>query len=251
MKTIDYSDFNHCGLKDLTNGFMPKNKFYLDEKRKIIYKIFNDFSIDECNKKGKTIELLNELNKDYIPKVHEILKDNVEIKGYSQDYIQGETLHKLLIKRGILENIKTIIEVSKNMEDLHNSEGNPVIGDMHFENIIVDQNNKPIFIDIDSFGIGNLEADNIPLLLWRYLEYHNMDITKNQNTDRLCLILNLLYKTIGRDVTHLAEFAYQDYAYTYSFLKGLQPVFIELKRAKSNVPEVPYLHKVLKNYEKS
>lgn len=251
MEIINYKDFNKCNLEKIDYNFIPKNKFFIDKERNIIYKIFKDISLEECSKKEQKLLLFSELNKNYLPNIREIIKDEGIMVGYSQDYIYGSTLHRLMKKREMLENIKAIIKMSENMEDLHNSEGNPIIGDMHFENVIIDENNTPIFIDIDSYGIDNIESENIPLFLWKYLNHYNMDITKNQNTDRLSLILNLINRTVGRDINHLAEFAYQDYTYTYPFLKNLQPVFIELKRAKSNIPEVPYLHKVLKNYENS
>ena len=57
------------------------------------------------------------------------------------------------------ESKKDLKEKSNNIDYLHNKD--IIIGDVKNKNILVDNNNNPIFVDVDSMGINKFPQDHI------------------------------------------------------------------------------------------
>ena len=82
-----------------------------------------------------------------------------------------------------------------------------------------------------------------------YISRKNYPVEYSQKMDRLSFLLVFLHKTFGRNFLELRSFYYNDYLYMYPFLKELKPVYEEIMKKHSEIPDVPYLHKVLKDYK--
>ena len=238
MDIINYSDIDFNRLDKYNQGRFSKSDFYLLD-RESLYKIFNK----ESEEKKEVLEAFNDLDKDYLSKTKSLIIDE-KLKGYVSKFYEADNLSNLINKKGLLKMMKIILETSKKLEDLHNSNGYPIVGDMHFGNIIVDSNNNPIFVDLDSFGINNISPECIPGVTSNYLSYTYNSIQKNQDIDRLSFLLNLFNKIFKRNILMLDNSVYKDYIYQYPFLESLYNEFIKLKYS-SGIPDIPYLHYVL------
>ncbi len=249
MDIINYKDINKEELERLDQrGFGYSDIFIKDGE---IYKFFNYMSESKAKETEEKLEAVNDLEKDYIVPTKKLIMDNGILKGYTTPFVEGETLYSLIRKRDMLKEIQTIINVSKNLEDFHNSKGHPNVGDFHFNNIMVDKNGKPLFIDIDSCGINGIKSNGTPTCLCTYFDFKGKKIEKNANTDRIALMLSIFNRLADRDIFTVSHFAYEDYTGRYPFLNQLYPIYFDLKQKKGSIPEVPYLHKVLKNYDNS
>ena len=239
MNIINYSDIDFNRLDKYNQGRFSKSDFYLLD-RELLYKIYDK----ENNDKKEVLEAYDSLNKDYIAKTSSLIMDK-GVKGNITKFYEADNLSTLINKKGILNMMKVLLTASKNLEDLHNSDGYPIIGDMHFGNIIVDKNSKPIFVDVDSYGINDISPQCIPGVTSNYLNYTYNDVEKNQNIDRLSFLLNLFNIIFKKNILMLDNSIYKDYIYLYPFLENLYNEFIKIKYS-SDIPDVPYLHYVLK-----
>lgn len=247
MDVINYSDINKKELDRFNQRGFGYSDLYVKDGE--VYKFFNYLSDEKTKEIEEKLEAIKELQKSYILSPEKKIMDNGVLKGYTTKYIEGETLHSLIRKRDMLKELQTMINVSKNMEDFHNSKGEPNIGDFHFNNIMIDENGNPIFIDIDSCGINGLKSNGVPASLYSYYDFKGQNVQKNQNDDRIALMLSIFNRLNDRDIFTFSHFAYSDYVGTYPFLYDLYPVYVDLKKRGREIPEVPYLHKVLKNYD--
>lgn len=247
MNKIKRSDIDFRKLKSVNLGNYS-NSFYVDDNNEKIYKFYGNISSDKRKMTERKLEYFSDLDKDYISKVEDLIYDK-ELEGHSQKIIKGDTLYNLVRKKGLLEQMKNIVEVSKNLEDLHNS--NAIMGDMHFCNIMINEDDKPIFIDQDSYGINGIRCFGVSVLVNNYFARKDKTVFVSRNSDRMGIYLSIFYKVFGREICSISNDTYISYCNTYPFLYELYPVYHELSKRNEKIPEVPYLHKVLKNCDYS
>ena len=243
MERINYSDFDKSRLDYYGNGF--NSDYYLNE-RKEIFKIFKDKNIDVLDRREKVLDAYEKIDSDYISKATTKIMKNDVLIGYGSKFLDGDKMSTLIKKRGMLTELKDIIELSKRIERIHNNEGNPVIGDINFDNIIVEGDNNPIFINQEDFGINGIKPETISSELYHYCTVKDYDMNISQDSDRLALLLAFFYKTFGRNVIQMREFMYNDYKFLYPYLEDCKEVYEDIISNHKEMPKVPYLHSILK-----
>ena len=132
------------------------------------------------------------------------------------------------------------------MQKIHNLEGRPVIGDMNFNNIGIDKNYNHYFFDLDSYGIYNMKPDDVSKVLASYCDYMNYSIEKNQDEDRLSFMLSLFSSIFGKNVYAIGVKEYDEYIEKYPLLQELKDVFLDLKMSYGEIPDLPYLHELVR-----
>ena len=148
----------------------------------------------------------------------ELVKFNHNIIGYLMPYIKGQKLFAYLSNSSITnkQKLQIFTQLSKVINqlptDIH-------IGDLHANNIIIDQYHKIHLIDIDGFSLDKGEQLSVPLPLPNILEkYYNTEGKPiiSKNSDIYCVFrLFLRYISQGFDLLN-SEYK-DDYI---SFLKN-------------------------------
>lgn len=249
MNSIYIKDINFNKMKKKIYNPFSDNSFYVDEENNKFYKIFQR-NLKSLSIMEKKLDEIEKLNKSYISNPSDIIyNSNSIINGYTQKLIRGNTLRELINCRNLLEYLKDIITVSKNLEDLHNC--NAVVGDIGFHNIMIDENGEPKFIDIDSISTNDIKSKTVSLLLSNYYGRKNKDVEIGENSDNIGLYLSLFKVIFGRELAVIANDTYLHEICSCPILADLYPVYKSLTRRNEVIPNVPYLHKVLKNYDNS
>lgn len=248
MNTINKKDIDFSKLKSRDNLSLGMNpsKFYIDEENSKLYKMFSVKDKEELKLKEKRLLAFDKVDNDSLSKPIDLIYDG-DLVGYTQDIITGETLYSSISKKGLLQNMKTVLEASKNLEDLHKKD--VIVSYMHFINIMVDQDKKPHYISIDNYQIDGLKSKGTTIMLNNYFAQKGKNVEKNVNTDIISFYLSLFDKLFNKDIYCVTPESYNSYLGTNDFLSEIYPIFFELSKRSGNIPEVPYLHKVLKNYD--
>ena len=76
--------------------------------------------------------------------------------GFTMKKYNAVTIDNL---KDLNKNIDLFAKLFKNLDYLHNKD--IIIGDVKNKNILVDNNNNPIFVDVDSMGINKFPQDHI------------------------------------------------------------------------------------------
>lgn len=246
MKKVYKIDIDFKSLKNVQYNQYSTNCFYIDEENNKLYKMFEYGMFNPDTEEKKLIEI-EKLNKSYISNPIELVYTyDLDLDGYVQKYIKGETLKDLVNYRNLLDYIKHIVTVSKDLEDLHNN--NVVVGDIGFHNIMINEENKPIFIDVDSMSINDIKSRTVSLLLSNYYGRKNRNVEIGENSDNIGLYLALFKVIFGRELAVISNDTYLHEISSFPILADLYPIYNLLTRRNEVIPEVPYLHKVLKNY---
>ncbi len=177
-----------------------------------IIKIYNDknsyseFNINVVKNILNKKSFLKEINGLVLP--NNLLIYNNQIVGFSMPYINGITLQEI-INDNIYddETIKKLfIKVLDIIDRLKKLNFSFYIGDLHEQNIIIDNNKNVNIIDPDSFIIDNnkLCIDG-NYIIGRYANsyYNNSELKEINNSvdyySLLCMIFNYVFKDIIED----------------------------------------------------
>lgn len=147
---------------------------------------------------NKLLILENFYNCDKYIIPDELLYYNNECVAYVRNFIEGLILSMKVHENDF--NNKEYINILKRISDflkLQHKKG-IVIGDLSFQNIVIDNNNDFNFFDIDNIGIGKnrgLRAGKIPYTTSKLLDSNNQTITREDITpkfDKLSLLVEFI-----------------------------------------------------------
>jgi len=240
MKEINFKK------KDLDNltvynrgGFEGKIYFYSND---LLIKIFEEYLGKIMDIKIKKYKLINLAKKD-MPN-HIMIKPNSIINVDGQ--FRGYTMSKIddSIEVNQVNDMRRLIKVYRrlfeNLEFLHQND--IIVNDVKVENILIDKNKNPIFIDVDSMGIDEYPPDypNLKTTLFKRTPNLNQKMAENDSytIDKLKLLISFI--TSLEDITKHND---QDQSLLTVLLKAdLSPEFksyikdIMLQDANLDVP---------------
>ena len=243
MEIVKYKNIKFKKLKQIKND--SSNKIYKEKSNpKNLYKIFENTDKEELQLKREKLELLREKGVEDIIVPHTLIEKKNRLKGDISEYINDSIPLYCAYNRCYIEQIQDILlEVSKKLYNIHNN--NILIGDLHFYNIILDRSLKSYFIDVDSYGIGNIKPDNNSALVDYYYKSKNKKIVFNDNLDRLSFMLSVFSMTTGKNIFKLNEKTFDTYSEKYEFLNDLKDIYLRLKNS-DEIIDVPYLYELIK-----
>ena len=240
MEILDVRDIDFAKL-EILDILSSEGSLYFNDN--LFYKFYDNLTNLEL--KEKKLILLND---DYhrlnaiIP--HILIKNKQLLSGCAMKYVKDASS---LIEYKENDNyIELLYDVSLSLIKIHNDPRNIVIGDLHFNNIIVDKNKKHYFIDFDSCMIDNIPQNRLPNSLLSYAKsrgYFAFDVSCN--TDRFCMILSFIHSLFDKSIDSLSLYDYDEKAEQIHTLKNLREYVIEIRKAYNNIPDVPYLHEVI------
>lgn len=236
INTLNFNKLNILNCNDATEGDL-----YYDKE--VLYKMFIN-SINVQRKKRK----LMALNDGFlIPNVvipDTLLIDNYRTVGCGMPYIDNSISFRKY--RNSNSFIMLLYLISLSLKNIHNDPRNILIGDLHFNNIIIDQNLNHYFIDMDSCMIDGIRSDRIPHLLTFYVNFRNnfkFDISRE--TDRLCMYLATIEAIFGYDIDGLSMYEYDEKAEQIYTLKNMRKFILQIKNNAAGIPNIPYLDELI------
>ena len=244
MTNIKFEDIDFSKLSKLED-VCSTNDVYLFENK--IIKIFKKYKQEELKDLEKKIELLGE--KSYfdflnIPQ-EKIIKDN-KLSGIVLPFINNSmTLNELLQRKGIVDSLSTLKDASIRLSRLHRDSDRILVGDMHFDNIIIDDKGNNHFIDVESYGIQSLKPSDIPSITYNYYTWMNYYICHSSNMDKISFFLALFSSIFNKNIISVSENEYEIKSKQILILEKLKDVFLDLKYSYAEEPDMPYLYEVI------
>lgn len=240
------------------------------KKYKLFKKFYNTSGVIFSNKISTIntlIDFKNDIN-DYINELtipESFVSINSKVQGYIMDYINGNNLSKLLYNSKIslkekIEYLKQVGLVLKKMRTLRNIEDveDFFLGDLHEDNIIVDEYGKIHIIDMDSCKIGgNLPSPSLYMSRlkrkkcfnnkYKFNDYCTEIINPNEDTDNYCfamMLLNTLYQDNIASLSLEEFYNYLDYLDYIGIDKNLINIFSNLYTNKKNYNCVDFIDSI-------
>lgn len=241
MEKINLSELSSKEIVNLDPDIHSESDIYTDYKS--VYKILKDLSWEDMRLKKKKIEILSQikgLECAVLPKSELFIGD--KFIGYSMDYISGVTLFKRQFGMKILDYLKLISDISKMVREIHYHD--IVFGDLSFFNILIDEDGKFHFIDLDSVMIDDIPADRVSYLISEYYTYMNKCARFDINLDRLSLLLFVINYIFSLNLEEITMYEYDMKSEKLPFLKDMRKLIVKLKSGKVNT-HVPYLDEVI------
>ncbi len=244
MTNIKFEDIDFSKLSKLED-VCSTNDVYLFENK--IIKIFKKYKQEELKDLEKKIELLGE--KSYfdflnIPQ-EKIIKDN-KLSGIILPFINNSMiLNELLQRKGIVDSLSILKDASIRLSRLHRDSDKILVGDMHFDNIIIDGKGNNNFIDVESYGIQSLKPSDIPSITYNYCTWMNYYICHSSNMDKISFFLALFSSIFNKNIISVSENEYEIKSEQILILEKLKDVFLDLKYSYAEEPDMPYLYEVI------
>lgn len=240
MEILDVRDIDFTKL-EILDVLSSEGSLYYDNK--LFYKFYD--GMININNKEKKLMLLDEGNNNFnaiVPYV--LIKNRLLTYGCAMKYVKGANS---LIKYKKNDNYMLLLyDVSSSLMRIHMDPRNIVVGDLHFNNILVDKNMKHYFVDFDSCMIDNIPQDRLPNNLLTYIGNRgNFDFDVNCDTDRLCMILSFIRSLFDMDIDSIDMDAYDKISEQISTLKNLREYVVGIKNNVIGIPSLPYLHEII------
>lgn len=237
MEILDIRDIDFSKLTIVDNVFSSESSLYYDDT--LFYKLFDNLS--NISRKKEKLLLLNDGNS-----IDNVVIPNILINN--RNILYGCAMNNIIDSLALVKYRNSDIysyllyNVSVTLKNIHNDPRNIVIGDFHFNNIIIDKNNNHYFIDIDSCKIDRLLQDRTPSSLIRYLKnrgYFNTDV--NTKTDKLCMFLSIINSLFSKDIDSISMEEYDKKSDELLMLRKIREYILEIKNNSKSIPDVPYL----------
>ena len=155
------------------------------------------------------------------------------------------TLNELLQRKGIVDSLSTLKDASIRLSRLHRDSDRILVGDMHFDNIIIDDKGNNHFIDVESYGIQSLKPSDIPSITYNYYTWMNYYICHSSNMDKISFFLALFSSIFNKNIISVSENEYEIKSKQILILEKLKDVFLDLKYSYAEEPDMPYLYEVI------
>jgi hypothetical protein len=205
----------------------------------ILYKEYLNFL--SAQKKRRKLELLyngGTISNTVIP--YALITDNFFLSGCAMKYISDSVSLKNCTDSEFF--YKLLYRASLTLKKIHDDPRNIVIGDLHFDNILIDKKLDHYFIDMDSCMVYDIPADRLPNALKYYvINRGNFRFDVGKETDKLCMFLAMIGALFGTSIDFLDMTEYDIKAEQISTLRNMREFVLKIKNNKSGIPDIPYL----------
>lgn len=246
MGRINLANIDLSKLPQINSSPHLESDLYHDEE--IVYKIFKNFDEYIITKKQRKIELLRDGNElpNVIMPIDDLYFDETFF-GYTMKYIINSiSLYDFnKVSKDIKLFLQILLKISKSIEEIHHDPRDIAIGDLNFDNIILDNSFNPYITDSDSFKIAGLLNETNPAIIDSYIKNRgisNIDI--NQNTDKLSLILWTIYMIFKKHIDEISMYEFDKKAEYLETLRNMRTLILEMKKYRK-IPNTPYLHELI------
>lgn len=152
MKEIELTSINFETLKKFEDIETQESVVYHDDKK--VYKLYKNFNMYDLIIREMHVEETSKITNFKMAQPLEKIINNDFFCGCTMELKKGITLSKFEQNHSISELKDKLIDISEGLEEIHLANKGLVLGDINYNNIIVDEaNNDFSFIDIDGAGI--------------------------------------------------------------------------------------------------
>lgn len=243
---MDIIDINNIDFDELEMIYdVLSNESTLYYNNNFLYKFYDYLPRNILERKEKKLFLLNDGEK--IPNVvipSALIKNNDLLYGCIMKYIKNSK--SLVQYKNSNCFIMFLYEISLTLKKIHKDPRNIVVGDLHFNNILIDKKGQHHFIDFDSCMIDGISQDSIPNSLVRYAGVRDdFDFEISPETDRLCMLLSAINSLLDKNIDSFSMYEYDKKAEKIQTLKNMRSIVLKVKNNSGGIPDVPYLSDVI------
>lgn len=243
MKKIDITSINLDKVVKINDNMSSESAIYHDNK--IVYKIYKNFSIYELIEREAHVEATSKITNLRVATPLAKLYNGYSFCGCVMAYKKGITLSEYEKTHSIEELKDKLIDISLELEEMHQNKEKIILGDINYKNIIVDEKSDDFsFIDFDGVGIKRMEPMTISAPLFEYLENRKIDYRGKQNYDRLAYLLAFYQTVFHKSIDEVSEDEFEMKTDELPFLNRSRYDFKVLKKKNKTVKDMPYFHEV-------
>lgn len=161
-------------------------------------------------------------------------KDSINLNDYflKKRYINSQDLFGAIKKASII------------LRNIHDKK--IVCQDLSFDNILINNEGNIMFCDIDGCKYGYHKSPFVSVLLARLmLDYRNENIVLSKNTDRISMMISMLYLMYLKEVQELSKRQYNSLSKHIKTLKNIRKYTDRLINRKKEISEIPYLDELI------
>lgn len=237
MEILDIKNIDFNKLEFFSDVNSTESSLYFAEE--LFYKLYDGFLLPKT--KEKKLLLLNDGEKIpgvVIPNI--LIKNDTLLCGCAMPYIKNA--HSIIKYRQSIKFIMLLYAVSLSLKKIHNDPRNIVVGDLHFNNILIDNKSRHYFVDFDSCMIDDIPQDRLPKCFIEYVNNRGkFKFNVSSRTDKLCMFLSTINALFGKKIDDLSIKEYDIKAERISTLRNMRSYFLELKKNSTTIPDLPYL----------
>ena len=213
---------NRCRVAKIYNGFMREN----ETNRTIVFESGVEKNIENL------IEISKLLKADLFPRIvlpTALISFCGQTVGYEMPYISGRDLGTVLSDPQYHHKAK--IELFNQLADIIISLPDDVfIGDLHSQNVLVDNVGSVMLVDVDGFSIASINSLTCPAMYVEDLPQKYYDTCGNikisRETDIFCLFrMFFRYLFNGRDIAYF-PLNWKIYLPKYLKKRGIHSLFV-------------------------
>lgn len=243
MKKIDITSINLDKVVKINDNMSSESAIYHDNK--MVYKIYKNFSIYELIEREAHVEATSKITNLRVATPLAKLYNGYSFCGCVMAYKKGITLSEYEKTHSIEELKDKLIDISLELEEMHQNKEKIILGDINYKNIIVDEKSDDFsFIDFDGVGIKRMEPMTISAPLFEYLENRKIDYRGKQNYDRLAYLLAFYQTVFHKSIDEVSEDEFEMKTDELPFLNRSRYDFKVLKKKNKTVKDMPYFHEV-------
>ena len=243
MKKIDITSINLDKVVKINDNMSSESAIYHDNK--MVYKIYKNFSIYELIEREAHVEATSKITNLRVATPLAKLYNGYSFCGCVMAYKKGITLSEYEKTHSIEELKDKLIDISLELEEMHQNKEKIILGDINYKNIIVDEKSDDFsFIDFDGVGIKRMEPMTISAPLFEYLENRKIDYRGKQNYDRLAYLLAFYQTVFHKSIDEVSEDEFEMKTDELPFLNRSRYDFKVLKKKNKTVKDMPYFHEI-------
>lgn len=172
---------------------------------------------------------------------------NDKLQGFTMDYFPNSTslFDKYLI-RYVNTNklLNDVFKASKILRTIHDN--NIICQDLSFDNILVDEDDKIVYCDIDGCSYINHISPFISVLLKNFLvDFRNEKIPVSFNLDRISMMISFYYLMYFKEVQNLTKRQYHKLSNKITTLENAEKYATRLIDRTNFIGDIPYLDELI------
>lgn len=244
MEKIQFKDIDFLKLQKLQQQG-TKASLYRDGH--ICYKILDGLYAEEKEELYKKLLDMDGIKIENVLLPKQLIVQENKLQGYAMDYFYDSMplSDKFMVRYVDCRKLfNYVIKASKILKNIH-SHG-IICQDLSFENILVTEDGKVAFCDLDGCTYENHIAPFISLLMKRFwVDYRDERIPLSDNLDRISMMISFYYLIFLKELQNLTKREYNKLSDKIITLENSRKYANELVDKTISIGDIPYLDELI------
>lgn len=244
MEKIQIKDINFSTLQKLKQQG-TKSTIYRSDN--MCYKILDGLYVDEKKELYCKFLEMDGIQIDNVLLPKQLIVQNDELLGYTMDYFADSMplSDKFLFRYvNCKETFNYVLKASQILRDIH-SHG-IFCQDLSFDNILVNDNGKIVFCDLDGCSYGSYVSPFISVIMKNFfVDYRDEKMFLTTNLDRITMMISFCYWVYGKELQNLTKKEYRKLSNKLDTFKNIKQYANELMDKTTSIGEIPYLDELI------